>query len=486
MKKILKILCLSVLLVVALNAQDEFNTIVEKLTKIELQKLANPPKEIQLIKDEFETTQEFNTRVFQTQKSQKLKIAAYKKNYNTYLAKAKKKAIKKALQYTWGKPIIKNLHYDADNSYFLAEIHFEMKKDFEKKLAIKVPRSKAKKFKNNFVSLRPQAIFEYNARSVSLKDIVIPFDNKKYLAQFTDLDLKETQLTVKINNDFEFQSISPTQIQVQKSTLTQFDASNLRNYHELDTLLKKQKRAKAEKSKWLFVVGIEQYEYTDNIQFAQRSAEMFVKVAHKKLGVPKENSYVMINNKATQADIKRNMKKMLRRVKKGDTIYFYYNGHGVPVPSLHNEPFMLASNTEPDFVADETFFSLKNIYAKLSDSKAAKIVAIVDSCFSGVTDGVGVMKGVAATKMVAKKVNFDKEKMVVISAGKSHQYSNGYNKKGHRLFSFFVMKNILQGDKSIKKLYKKTKTQTYNASIEEYGDSRTQEPTIDGNFRMKL
>ena len=83
-------------------------------------------------------------------------------------------------------------------------------------------------------------------------------------------------------------------------------------------------------------------------------------------------------------------------------------------------------------------------------------------------------------------MNFDKEKMVVLSAGKAHQYSNGYDTKGHRLFSFYIMKNILEGKKSIKNLHKSVKKQTYQTSIEEYGDSRTQEPTVDGNFRMKL
>jgi hypothetical protein len=29
-------------------------------------------------------------------------------------------------------------------------------------------------------------------------------------------------------------------------------------------------------------------------------------------------------------------------------------------------------------------------------------------------------------------------------------------------------------------------TETYQTSLEEYGDSRTQEPTVEGNFRMRL
>ena len=144
------------------------------------------------------------------------------------------------------------------------------------------------------------------------------------------------------------------------------------------------------------------------------------------------------------------------------------------------------SDTEPDFVADEKFFSLKNIYSKLSDSKADKIVAFVDSCFSGATDGKSILKGVAATRLKPKSVKFDKNKMVVLSAGKGHQYSNGYNTKGYRMFSYFIMKNIINNKNNIKTLFLKTKNQTYDTSVSEYGDLRVQEPTSDGNLKMNL
>jgi hypothetical protein len=226
---------------------------------------------------------------------------------------------------------------------------------------------------------------------------------------------------------------------------------------DLENLLEKYPAAAGDRSKWLFVVGIGKYGYTDNITFARHSAEMFVKIMQKTQGVPPENSYIMLDEKASQARIKTNIKKMLRRLKPGDTIYFYYNGHGIPVPSQHNMPYLLAYDTEPDFVTDDAFFSLQNIYAKLSDSVAGKVVAVVDSCFSGVTDGKAVNKGVAATRVIPKRTSFNQEKMVVMSAGKGNQYSNAYDKKGHRLFSYFVMKNILEGKSDIKLLYMSTR-----------------------------
>jgi hypothetical protein len=156
------------------------------------------------------------------------------------------------------------------------------------------------------------------------------------------------------------------------------------------------------------------------------------------------------------------------------------------VPSKGNEPYILTYDAEPDYVQDSPFFALQNIYSVLSESKAGKIVAVIDSCFSGVTDGKAVIKGVAATRVVAKKTTFDENKMVVMAAGKGHQFSNGYDKKGHRLFSYYIMKNLLEGKADIRTLYKETKSQTYSTSIKEYGDLRVQEPTLQGNYRMSF
>lgn len=51
------------------------------------------------------------------------------------------------------------------------------------------------------------------------------------------------------------------------------------------------------------------------------------------------------------------------------------------------------------------------------------------------------------------------------------------------------MKNILENQNphmQISEVYTKIKNETYEASLEEYGDLRTQEPQIEGNEKMKL
>jgi hypothetical protein len=460
------------------------NSIIKDYIKEKVNSIPKPSKEKKIVKGEFETTKEFQERV----KREKIRIKKELKEYQKRVAqveKNKKEAIKVALEKLWGKPIIENLRYDADNGYFIGKLRFENKK-FQKKIAIKVPLKMAKNFKRNFSSLKPRAVFEYNGKSVTLKKIIVPYYHKQYLAQFTNYNLNDTKVAVNLSTKFDIDTSFSTDIKVDKPEVSSLDVSKLRDFNELDRELAKIKPAKIDKRKWLFVIGIEQYRFTDNIKYARRTALMFKKVMQKSLGIDESHTFTMIDDKATSAIIKMKFQKMLRRVKKGDTIYFYYNGHGIPAANKNFEPYMLADDVAPDYVTYDNFFSLKNIYSKLSQSRAKKVIAFVDSCFSGVTDGKSILKGVAATKLKPKSVKFNKHKMVVLIAGKSYQYSNGYDKKGYRLFSYYVMKNILNGDRNIRKLYLDTKRMTYKTSLEEYGDLRVQEPTIEGNFKTGL
>ena len=211
----------------------------------------------------------------------------------------------------------------------------------------------------------------------------------------------------------------------------------------------------------------------------------FKKVAQKTLGIKDRNTYMLLDNDATSGRIKNKLRLMLSEVKKGDTIYFYYNGHGVPDPENNSEPYMLPSDMIPDFITAEKEFALKNIYKQLSDSSASYVVGFVDSCFSGATDGESIIKGVAASRLAPKKVTFNEEKMVIITAGQKKQYSNMYKEKGHRMFSYYVMKSLIAGKRDINSLYKEVSYKVSEQS-NELGALKKQEPTIDGNKKIRL
>ncbi|MEA3315905.1 MAG: caspase family protein, partial [Campylobacterota bacterium] len=334
--------------------------------------------------------------------------------------------------------------------------------------------------------------------SITLKSIDAKYNNNTYLALLDNKDFVPENMEVVIEDKkVDFDSAKQMRLSLQNPNLKdtyQIEALAYRDGKEIKgqkfdddipTLLSKMKSAKIDNKKWLFTIGIENYNETDDIKYAKRSALAFKKVAKKTLGIKERNSYTLINNKATGTAIKNRLKMLLSEVKKGDTIYFYYNGHGIPDPSKSGEPYMLPSDGIPDFIVSEKAFSLKNIYKQLSDSKADNVVAFVDSCFSGATDGVSIIKGVAGSRLVPKKVNFDKSKMVVLTAGQKKQYSNMYQEKGHRMFSYFVMKSLLSGKKDIDDIYKEISYKVSDKS-NELGALKKQEPTINGNRDIKL
>ena len=441
-------------------SQKVKNTLTHKVLQT-----SNKKPAFSLTQTMFETSQEFNIRL----KSQK---------FVNHLAVLKNQSITQILEEEYGKPTLYNLQYDPENSYFTAELKFDNKTDNSVNVAISIAKKDAPSFYTNRLRLKPRAIFQYTNNEIKLKRIEVLHEKKVHIALLTD---KVIQHNLK---SIDFSSLVVVDEKITSPSLSKFNTKNLKSYAELDHLLLNTPQATTDETKWLFVIGIEQYQYTNDITFAKRSAQMFTKVLQKVKGVPLNHTYMMLNHEASQANIKTNLKKMLRKVHPQDTIYFYYNGHGIPIPKQRNEPYILAADSDPEYIQDEAFFALQNVYSLLSHSKAKKVIAVIDSCFTGVTDGVAILKGVAATKLVPKRLTFNQENMAILYAGKDYQYSNAFETKGHRIFSFYIMKNILEGSTRVNTLFSKTRIQTYNTSYETFGDLRVQEPTLKGNKNL--
>jgi len=496
---------------------------------------ANKKRENQInkIRDRYENrVNTYNQKVQRLINEHNSKIKQLKTNESKLLSNA----ASKALSIIYGKPYLQNLKYDADNERFFA-LMLASKGDFREKVTIKVPRVHAKSFKQNVHNLKPKIVFELHNDKFFLKRLDVPHKDKTYVAILTDINYKPESIKVTLNkgslnleeaqfleDDFKIAkgsyqlssldySIDPEIAKMQKRKFeleeiarkkrlqeskakefarikAQYEESIKKlekkagGYDDIPDLLQNIKPAIVDNKKWLVIIAIEDYEVTTSVNFAKNSAIRFQQVAQKTLGIANSNVRTLIN--ATSGTIKSQLKAMLRRVEKGDTLYFYYSGHGIPVASQNNEPYILPKDMSPDYIQDEDFFRLQNIYKRLTDSYASKVIAFADSCFSGVTDNKSVLReGLGATRLKPRNVNFDSKKMVIITAGTGKQYSNMYEQKSHRLFSYFVMKSLLKGNKTIKSLhqdiYKNVKKASYKL-----GSLYEQHPTIEGNKGLKL
>ena len=382
------------------------------------------------------------------------------------------KAVSQAYGALYGKPYLdKPLKYNPESEIFYGVIK-SSKGGFDKQVSIPVPIAEAENFETNIEKIKTKIIFSYQNEKLILKNITIEESHKKYIAMLSDVDYSNNNavLTASLSSLEVITKVLP------KQTITYND--------DIPNLLENSSTRKIDKTKWLFIVGIENYEYTDSVPYSSNSAKEFESVMKRRLGISNENTRTLINTEATSAKIDYNLKDMLRRVRAGDTIYFYYSGHGIPVPTQDNAPYMLAQDMNPSYITDERF-KLQNIYKQLSNSKATKIVAFIDSCFSGGSDNQALIKGVAATRIKPKSVTFDTNKMLVISAGSGTQYSNKYDEKGNRLFSYYVMRGLIENNSNTQRLYDYVKSNVQEKSYE-MGASYEQVPVYTGNIGLEL
>jgi len=470
------------------------------------------PEPVSLKKSQFESTKSFRKRVEVAQEKRKQEILALQDAYRKdveyrnnkikeaeNIAKQREQSIElfkrvfmyDAMNHIFGKFILSDPAYNAD----LELMHANLKStgsSYNKEVAMKVPEGDiAKDFFMNISDVPVEVVFNLNKDTVSLAEVKAA--RGVFIAK-ADLDAgdfkKSEPMEVIVQNNVKFeeahQKQNPNLVDTSNINIVVYEKTKEDFKDDLPALLASSKSRSVDNRKWLVAIGAENYDNTDQVIYSARSAEMFEKVAAKTLGIPKSHIYASIGDKATAGAIKANLKRLVSNVKDGDTIYFYYSGHGIPIPEQDNEPYILPKDSVPDYIAEEKFFKLQNIYKMLSDSKAKSVVAFVDSCFSGATDGETIIKGVAASRLRAKEVTFDKSKMVVITAGTDKQFSNMYPDKGHRLFSYYVMKSMLSGRKDVKTLYNEVYVQVKDTSFDLGGDNRKQEPVMQGNSMLVL
>jgi hypothetical protein len=481
-----------------------------------------------LAKSEFETNAMFKKRVTDELKKREIAIQAlqeqYRKNviernnkieglkatYDKSIESIKKERVykkanlnKKIFEFTtdafyevMGEPILENLKYDAETETMFADLKAS-NAAYSKQVSFKIPLSSAEAFKTNINSVLPIVVFSFKNNTIKLDSVQASYNKQALVATLTDKSFIPEKVEVALkDNKIKFESNDQTKLTLQNPNLIDTYSVSAINYSEkegkhdlynddLSGIITQYKPKEENQKKWLFVVAVENYDYADKINYVENSAVAFKKTAQKVFGISDRNTYALIESNATAGAIEGNLSRMLENVKEGDTIYFYYSGHGVPSPAS-GEAYILPKDSIVDYITTKDQFQLSSMYKKLSDSKASKIISFTDCCFSGKTDNMMNFKGVAPGLIRTKSVSFNESKMVVITAGKNTQFSNQYLEKGHRLFSYYLIKSLLtRNGLDVIDIYKDLSLKVKDTS-NAVGDAYRQEPQIYGNTTINL
>lgn len=199
------------------------------------------------------------------------------------------------------------------------------------------------------------------------------------------------------------------------------------------------------------VIGIERYQSVPKSDFAYNDARA-VKSYLLSLGFSERNIEFLADERATLSAIRKSVESWLpNRVKPGSRIFFYYSGHGAPDPAS-GEAFLVPYDGDPSYLND-TGYPIKRLYEKLGTAKAAEVIVVMDSCFSG-SGGRSVMaKGARPLVLMADTIVIPAG-MAVLASTQGSQISTSFEEKEHGVFTYYFLKAIKEGKGDIDAVYR--------------------------------
>jgi len=199
------------------------------------------------------------------------------------------------------------------------------------------------------------------------------------------------------------------------------------------------------------IIGIEDYKYAPQVDFAKRDAQVFYKYASSVFGIPKQNIYFLTNTEATLGEFNKIFSKdgwLARRTAKGESkVIVYYAGHGAP-DIKSKSAYLIPYDIDPNYA--KTGFSIDNMYSSLSALNAKSVTVFLDACFSGKSRNEKMLIAGARSVIIKTESSaFSAKNMAVLSASSNEEYSAAYPEKHHGIFTYYLLKALQQNAHSL-------------------------------------
>jgi len=312
--------------------------------------------------------------------------------------------------------------YDADRGGFQADIAGN-------KVLIAVPRDKAVEF-----SSRNEKVF--------IEGKLKYFDNDKVQLVGAYLVDENSGTRYAVQKSIEGTAVAYTPKPVVEKKIVE-------NIYDIPDF-----KAASRDNDFAVIIGIENYQQLPKSDFSKSDAGI-VKDYIKALGFPERNIEYVTNEKATLSGISKTVEAWLpNRVKKDSTIFIYFSGHGSPDPST-GEAYIVPYDGDPNYLSI-TGYPLKRLYDKLGKLEAKDIIVVLDSCFSGAGGRSVLAKGARPLVMTTSSMTVPKD-MAILSATQGSQISTSSPEKGHGIFTYYFLKALKDGKKTIAEIYESIK-----------------------------
>jgi hypothetical protein len=201
----------------------------------------------------------------------------------------------------------------------------------------------------------------------------------------------------------------------------------------------------AQNSAFALIIGVTAYRDVPGADGSKQDAERFASLARITLGIPEDHIRLAYDERATRSDLEKHFAWLKQNVPEGGRIYFAFSGHGAPNPSS-GTPYLLPFDGDPKDL-DRTAIPLTSIVDSLAETRAAEVLVLLDSCFSG-AGGRSVLAPGSRPLVNVKSVD-PRARVAVFSAATDAEISGTAPNNSGGLFSYVLAQALGRGEADV-------------------------------------
>ncbi len=196
------------------------------------------------------------------------------------------------------------------------------------------------------------------------------------------------------------------------------------------------------------VIGVSNYTASDipDVEFALRDAKVMRKYLIRTLGFREENiiyeedasGAVLERIFGTSTDPEGQLHDWARPNE--SNVFVYYSGHGAPDPGTGNA-YLVPSDADPNYLS-QNGYPVSQLYENLSKVQAGSVTVLLESCFSGVSEGGAVVQEASPVKLSVENPVVAMENGLAFTAGAADQVASWYSEKKHGLFTYYFLRGL--------------------------------------------
>ena len=196
--------------------------------------------------------------------------------------------------------------------------------------------------------------------------------------------------------------------------------------------------------KWAILIGVNKYSdpQISSLKYCVSDVRLLEKVLEKKCGYDKDHIVVISDdqqtpkNKPLLVNLKTQIRSLISKVKKGDTVLLYFSGHSFLDNRGHL--YLVPNNCRLDQLATSGF-ALKELTEILNDCATPQKILILDSCQSnqGKTGARGIKTGGSTGRNMHKRSG-----LITFLSCSNNEVSMEWPEKKQGLFTYYLAEGL--------------------------------------------